>query len=90
MNDIRKISITTVFFPPERPARWNTGFVTTWRPRNKRQKIYSFPTQSSLNRLAKVLCINTTVTYKPENIKVASGYFQHDAHVTEIIVTGKL
>lgn len=93
MYDYRKISINTLFFPPERSAPYNCGFVASWRPesgKNGRHKIYSRPTQSSLNRLAKVLCIDTTVTFQPDNIKVASGYFKHDAHVTEVVVTGRL
>lgn len=93
MYNRRKISINTAFFPNEVPSPHNCGFVSSWRTGNGKRgyhKIYSFPTRSSLNRLAKVLCINTTVTFKPDNIEVASAYFKHDLHVTEIVVTGKL
>ena len=89
----REVSIITHFFPREVKAPYNSGFVSIWKSgREKRisPKLYSFTTQTSLNRLAKVLRITTTVTPKPDNIKVAGAYFAHDSHVTEVVVTGKL
>lgn len=90
MNKKRQISINTSFFPSNKP--YNCGYVIFWRYKNgePENKMYGFPTQASLNRLASVLRINTTITSKPDNIEVASGYFKHDSHVTEVTVTGKL
>jgi len=92
MDDRRKISINTQFFPHKDKPPLNCGYVSSWRYGKGKpsHKLYSFPTRSSLNRLAMVLRINTTVTEKPDNIEVRGAYFDHDVHVTEVIVTGRL
>ena len=93
MNDKRTITINTAFFPGEEKPPHNCGHVTILKWENGNIvhfHLYSYPTKSSLNRLANVLCINTSVTDKPDNIEVVGSYYKHDVHETKVDVIGKL